>query len=151
MTNTTDGLNDQDAAVTRVEEEARVRVEERESGTVRVHKYVESEAVEQVVPRRIERAALGEHVPALEGDSGEIETLEDGSVSIPIFEEELVVTKRLVVRERLIVRKVTEIDEHRLETELRKERVEVRAEGDAEVTTADDDGASPTTELPRAD
>lgn len=125
----------EDAGVTRFEEEARVRTEERDAGTVRVHKYVESQAVEQVVPRRIEHAGVGEHVPAQEGDSGEIEVLEDGSVSIPIFEEELVVTKRLVVRERVIVRKVTEIDEHRLQTELRKERVEVDTDGDAEITS----------------
>jgi len=45
--------------------------------------------------------------PATAGDydSGEIEYLDDGSVSIPIIDEELVVYKRLVVRERVIVRK----------------------------------------------
>lgn len=127
-----------DAAVTRVEEEAFVRTEERQEGTVRVQKYLDTETVEQVVPRRIERADVGEHVPAGDGDSGEIEVLEDGSVSIPIFEEELVVTKRLVVRERLIVRKVTEIDEHRLHTDLRKERVEISAEGDTEIEALED-------------
>lgn len=127
-----------DTTVTRVEEEALVRMEEREEGTVRVHKYVDSQAVEHVVPRRMERAEMGEHIPADEGDSGEIEVLDDGSVSIPIFEEELVITKRLVVRERLIVRKVTEIDEHRLQTELRKERVEVQAEGDIDIASTDD-------------
>ena len=46
-----------------------------------------------------------ERVPAGEGDSGEIEVLPDGSVSIPLFEEELVVTRRTVLRERVIVRK----------------------------------------------
>lgn len=157
--NSTEGFNDadrvgsdrDDTAVTRVEEEMRVRTEEHESGKVRVHKYVESEAVEQVVPRRIERADVGEHVPAVEGDSGEIEVLDDGSVSIPIFEEELVVTKRLVVRERVIVRKVTEIDEHRLQTELRKERVEISGEGDAEIVSAPqgDAASTETTELTR--
>lgn len=124
------------AAVTRLEEEAVVGTEQREAGAVRVHKYVDTQPVEHVVPRRIERAGAGEHIPADEGDSGEIEVLEDGSVSIPIFEEELVVTKRLVVRERVIVRKVTEIDEHRLQTELRKERVEVEADGDVDLGTS---------------
>lgn len=127
-----------DTTVTRVEEEALVRMEEREEGTVRVHKYVDSQPVEHVVPRRMERAEMGEHIPAAEDDSGEVEVLDDGSVSIPIFEEELVITKRLVVRERLIVRKVTEIDEHRLQTELRKERVEVQAEGDVDIASIDD-------------
>ena len=38
-------------------------------------------------------------------DSGEIEYLDDGGISVPLIEEELVVLKRKVVRERVIVRK----------------------------------------------
>ncbi len=133
----TDGTSE--AAATRVEEEAVVRTEEHDTGRIRVSKHVESETVEQVVPRRIENAELGDRVPAAEGDSGEIEVLEDGSISIPVFEEELVVTKRLVVRERLVVRKTTEIDEHRLSTELRKERVEVSTDGAVELTAPEED------------
>ena len=64
-------------------------------------------------------------VPAGEGDSGEIETLPDGSVSIPVLEEELVVSKRLVVRERIIVHKDVATRVERIETELRRERVEL--------------------------
>ena len=64
------------------------------------------------------------HVP--EGyDSGEIETLADGSISIPILEEELVLTKRVVVRERIIIHKDSTVDRRHIETELRKERVVV--------------------------
>jgi uncharacterized protein (TIGR02271 family) len=69
-----------------------------------------------------------ERAPATDRDSGEIETLEDGSVSIPLFEERLVVSKELFVRERVILRKRTVTEEHRVEAELRKERIEV--EGD---------------------
>ena len=57
-------------------------------------------------------------------DSGEIEYLDDGSISIPIIEEELVVMKRLVVRERVIVRKETEVERRRIDVELRRERLE---------------------------
>lgn len=57
-------------------------------------------------------------------DSGEVEHLPDGSISIPIIEEELIVTKRLIVRERIIVRKDTIVETRRIETELRRERVE---------------------------
>ena len=71
-----------------------------------------------------------ERVSAAEGDSGEIETLADGSVSIPILEEELVVTKRTVVRERIVVRKRTVTEDQRVEADLRKERVVVEPEGD---------------------
>jgi uncharacterized protein (TIGR02271 family) len=65
-----------------------------------------------------------------DSDSGEIETLEDGSISIPLFEERLVVKKELFVRERVILRKRTVTEPQRIEAELRKERIEV--EGDVE-------------------
>jgi uncharacterized protein (TIGR02271 family) len=62
-------------------------------------------------------------------DSGEVETLADGSISIPILEEELVVTKRVVVRERLIVHKDSHVEHRTVGAELRRERVEVREDG----------------------
>ena len=112
----------------RHEEEASVRTEEVEVGAVRARKEVETEHVERILPRRVERLDDLERAPADEGDTGEIEVLPDGSVSIPILEEELVVTKRTVVRERVIVRKTTEIEEHLIEADLRRERVEVEAD-----------------------
>ncbi len=42
-------------------------------------------------------------VPDPEADSGEVELNGDGSISVPIFEERLVVEKRLVVARRLLV------------------------------------------------
>ena len=42
-------------------------------------------------------------VPDPEVDSGEVELNGDGSISVPIFEERLVVEKRLVVARRLLV------------------------------------------------
>jgi stress response protein YsnF len=60
--------------------------------------------VETVIPR-VEHAEVERQAPAdPSADSGEVEVLPDGSLSIPVFEEELVVQKRLVVRERIIVR-----------------------------------------------
>ncbi len=128
-----------EVSVTRYEEQAQVRTEEHEKGSVRVRKHVETYPVEKVVPRSVEHADDSERLPAAEGDSGEVETLEDGSVSIPVFEEVLVVTKRLVVRERVIIRKRTVIDEYRLQTELRREHVTVDAEGDVELPPQDRD------------
>lgn len=121
---------DEEATVTRHDERADVGTQLHETGRVRVSKHVESYPVEEVVPRSVEHVDDPDRVPAVEGDSGEIETLEDGSVSIPVFEEVLVVTRKLVVRERVIVRKRTVIDEHRLQTELRREHVAVETEGD---------------------
>jgi len=132
---------DPDTAVTRHEERAVVGTETEESGRVRVRKHVETFPVEEVVSRSVEHADTSERRPAAEGDTGEVETLEDGSVSIPVFEEVLVVTKKLVVRERVIVRKHTVVDDHTLQTELRREHVTVDADGDVDVADGDQDVA----------
>ena len=87
-------------------------------------KRVELENVTQDVPREVERASVERLAPA-EGDSGEIEVLPDGSVSIPVLEEELVVTKRTVVRERIVIRKEIVTETQRVEAELRREHVDV--------------------------
>lgn len=96
-----------------------------ESGRVKVAKHVETHPVEQIVPRSIEHVDTSERQPAVEGDDGEIRTLDYGLVSIPVFEEVLVVTKNLVVRERVIVREQTVVDEYVLHTALRREHVEI--------------------------
>jgi uncharacterized protein (TIGR02271 family) len=108
----------------RHEEEAVVDARPVDAGAVRVRKRVETEHWEDVVPRNVEYEEI-ERRPPTDGDSGEVEVLPDGSVSIPLLEEEIVVTKRLVVRERLIVRKATVVEEHRVETELRREHADV--------------------------
>ena len=91
-------------------------------------KRVESEHVTQDVPRKVEHANVERHEPA-EGDSGELEILPDGSISIPVLEEELVVTKRTVVRERLVIRKQVVTETQRVEAELRRERIDVGLPG----------------------
>jgi uncharacterized protein (TIGR02271 family) len=111
-------------SVVRHEEELRVGVEPVVVGTVRARKVVEKEDAEEVFPRGVERADV-ERTGPLDEDSGQIETLPDGSVSIPVFEEELVVSKRLVVRERIVIRKETVTEHERVKAELRKERVEI--------------------------
>lgn len=72
--------------------------------------------------------------PSSAYDSGEIEYLPDGSISIPLIEEELVVTKRLVVRERIIIRKEHDVRTQRIEAKLRREVLEDQEEGDAPVS-----------------
>ncbi len=88
--------------------------------------------VREGLPVDFERL-VQERVPVAEGDSGEIETLADGSRSIPLYEEELVVTKRTVLRERVIVRKQIMARTQRVEAELRRERVEIDADDEVEV------------------
>ena len=116
----------------RREEELRVDTTVREVGAVRLRKSVQSETVEELVPRELEEADV-EREPAREGDSGETETLPDGSISIPLLEEELVVSKRVVVRERIVIRKRTVTEREPIRAELRKERVELETEGDVQV------------------
>ena len=125
-----------EASVVRHEEELQVGKVDRELGAVRARKRVETERVAENVPRDTEHFDDVERVAPSENDSGEIETLPDGSVSIPILEEELVVTKRVVVRERVVIRKRTVTEQERVEAELRKERIEIDADEGVELEDA---------------
>jgi len=116
-----------DRGVTRHEEELVVGTRETEIGHVRARKTVEDHHVSHTFDRDVEHGDV-ERVAAVDGDSGQVEHLEDGSVSIPVFEEELVVTKRLVVRERIVIRKRVVSEQQVVEADLRRERVEI--EGD---------------------
>ena len=118
---------DSETTMIRHEEELVPDTEVVEPGAVHARKSVGSERVEQVVPRDVEDADVERSAPN-ENDSGEVETLPDGSVSIPILEEELVITKRMVVRERVIIRKRTVTEHHRVEADLLRERVDVEAD-----------------------
>jgi uncharacterized protein (TIGR02271 family) len=129
---------DEPAETIRHEERAEVGTESHEAGRVRIRTHVEEVPVEQVVPREVEHADT-ERVPAGEGDSGEVETLADGSISIPVFEEVLVVTRKRVVRERIVVRKQTVVEEQTVQTEVRREHVTVEADDGVEVEYRDHD------------
>lgn len=83
-------------------------------------------------------------VPATDrpsGDSGEVEYLPDGSVSIPVIEEELVCEKRPVVRERIVVRKETVTEERVVEADLRREQITVDPDSGVASRVAGDEPA----------
>jgi uncharacterized protein (TIGR02271 family) len=109
-------------AVVLHEEEADVAKRWEGVGHARVRREVELERVREDYPRQREEI-VGERVPAGPDDSGKIETLPDGSISIPLFEEELVVTRRTVLRERVVIRKEEVTGWQRVEADLRRERV----------------------------
>ena len=111
----------------RREEEASIAAKLKAAGTVRLRKRVDRFLARADVARQVEDAEV-ERRPVEAGDSGEVETLPDGSVSIPIFEEEIVVTKRMVVRERVIVRKKRTSEQVNVPVALRKERIEIEAD-----------------------
>jgi uncharacterized protein (TIGR02271 family) len=118
------------------EEVAGVDTSWRGIGFVRARKRVDSHLVRELIPRDVENVLL-ERTPPNENDSGQIETLPDGSISIPVYEEELVVTKRIVLRERVIVRKETVAQQERVDVQLRRERIELETEGEATVAQGD--------------
>jgi uncharacterized protein (TIGR02271 family) len=121
---------DEQTGILRHEEELEIRTAPMDAGSVRIRKGVDTEHVTERIDSESEAFDRVDHMPANPGDSGEIETLPDGSISIPILEEQLVISKRLVVRERIIVRKVVNTQQHVVEAELRRERVAI--DGDVE-------------------
>ena len=121
---------DEDASLVRHEEEVDVDTRWEEVGVARVRREVTSRTVRESYPREVEEIAH-ERVPVAEGDSGEVEMLPDGSVSIPLFEEELVVSRRQVLRERVIVRKELLTDWETVEVELRREHIAFENGADA--------------------
>ena len=126
--------SDRPVEVTRSEERLQVGTEREEVGAVRAVKHVDVEQATARVERGTEHAELERSaVDDVEADSGEVETLPDGSISIPVFEEQIIITKRLVVRERVVLRKHTVYEEQVVTADLRRERLEVEAVGDAAV------------------
>ena len=130
-----DGFGTESGSVVRHEEQLDVGVESHQVGSVTARKRVDHETVREEVPRNIEQFDDLERTAPLDGDTGEVEVLPDGSVSIPILEEELVIQKRIVVRERVVVRKRTETRTELVETTVRKERVEVEGAEDDQAGT----------------
>jgi uncharacterized protein (TIGR02271 family) len=118
----------EDLKVQRSEEEARAGVREREAGSVSARKSVNTEREVVRVPKRREEIDI-ERVPvegeareaagATEADIGEDE------VVLQVFEEEVVVTKRVVLKEEIRLRKRVAWDEEIVEVDLRKEEVEI--------------------------
>ena len=127
---TRDDRPDDEAEVVRREEEVVLGRVERDVGDVRMRKVVEERPFEDVVPRGIEHADF-ERVPADPEDAGDVRQLPDGSVSIPVFEEQLVVEKRVIVRERVLVRKRVESVPQQIRADLRREVVEVDVDPEA--------------------
>jgi uncharacterized protein (TIGR02271 family) len=118
----------EDLRVQRSEEELRAGVREREAGQVNVKKSVRTEREIVRVPKRREEVEI-ERVP-VEGEareaSGATESdIGEQEVVVQVFEEEVVVTKRVVLKEEIRLRKKVVEDEETVEVDLRKEEVEV--------------------------
>ena len=108
--------------VQRSEEELRAGVRRREAGSMNVKKSVRTEREEVRVPKRreevdVERVPMDREVPDAE--------FGDEEVVVQVFEEEVVVSKRIVLKEEIRLRKRVVEDEEVVEVDLRKEEVEI--------------------------
>ena len=112
----------EDLRVQRSEEELRAGVREREAGQVNVKKGVRTEREVVRVPKRREEVLI-ERVP-VDGEATEAQIGED-EVVVQVFEEEVVVSKKIVLKEEIRIRKRVAWDEEAVEVDLRKEEVEI--------------------------
>lgn len=112
----------EDLTVQRSEEELSTGVRQREAGSMNVKKSVRTEREEVRVPKRREEVEV-ERVPT----NREVADAEfgDEEVVVQVFEEEVVVSKRIVLKEEIRLRKRVVEDEEVVEVDLRKEEVEI--------------------------
>ena len=119
---------DEDLRVQRSEEELRASVREREAGQVNAKKSVRTEREVVRVPKRREEVDI-ERVPE-EGEAREASTATEADIGedevvVQLFEEEVVVSKKIVLKDEIRIRKRVVQDEETVEVDLRKEEVEV--------------------------
>lgn len=117
-----DTRNDE-ARLTRAEEELRVGTRATEAGEVRVSKHVETEHVSQPVSVERERVRI-ERRP-VEHAVGRDVTIGEDEIRVPVIEEEVIVEKRPVVKEELIISKERVRESETVEADVRKERFDV--------------------------
>ena len=107
------------------QEELVPRTELHEAGEARIRTWI------QEVPGRLEVDAYSEEVDVEHVPIGQVVSerkapwQEDDVLIVPIYEEQLVVSKRLVMREQLRVRRVGTRRRELFEDTLRRERIEV--------------------------
>ena len=126
----TSGPNTDDA-MTRSEEEVAVGTTQRESGRVRLKKYVVTEEVTQTVPVQREEVRV-EREPITEANADQ--ALDGPAISeeeheVVLHEEQPVVQKQAVPKERVRLDKDTVTDEQTVSEEVRKERIDVEGDG----------------------
>ena len=121
----------EEETITLVEEQLRVGRREVERGRVRITKRVEHHEGTIDEPVLRERVEV-ERVPINREIDGPVEVRREGDVTIiPVYEEVLVIEKRLMLKEELHVRKERHEESEPQHVTLRREHVEVeRIEGE---------------------
>jgi uncharacterized protein (TIGR02271 family) len=116
-----------DHAMTRSEEEHRVGTKQRESGRVRLRKYVVTENVQKTVPVSHEEVRL-EREPITDANRDAAEhgpDISEAEHEVVLHAEEPVVEKRTVSKERVRLGTETVQNEHEVSEEVRKEQIKV--------------------------
>ncbi|MEV4569675.1 PRC and DUF2382 domain-containing protein [Nonomuraea sp. NPDC049419] len=126
---------DRDIDMTRSEEQLHIGKERRESGRVRLHKYVETENVQESVPLSHEEVVIEREDIRDAGWSGAYEIGAEDREMI-LHEERPVIGKETVPVERIHVHKQDVQGEEIVEGQIRRERLEIDEEG----PTRDDGG-----------
>jgi uncharacterized protein (TIGR02271 family) len=118
----------EDLKVQRSEEELSAGVREREGGRVSARKSVRTEREVVRVPKRREEIDI-ERMPiegaARKASGATAADIGEEEVVLQVFEEEVVVTKRVVLKEEIRIRKRVVEDEETVEVDLRKEEVKI--------------------------
>lgn len=114
---------DREEHVTLSEEELAVGKTRQQAGTVRVGKHVETEHVSRDVPVTREEVTV-ERRP-VDGMSAKGARIENDEVTVPLYEEEVVVEKRTVPKEELVVKKHQVQDTEHVEADLRHEEADI--------------------------
>lgn len=123
-----DGVRDGDGASTTLHEErVNVGTERRETGRVRLRKYVVTDTEQVEVPVEHEEVVL-ERTPASgEADGAE---LSEGEIEVALHEERPVVDKETVATENVSLGKQSVQDTETVRTDVAREEVEVDRDGD---------------------
>ncbi|MFC5829774.1 DUF2382 domain-containing protein [Nonomuraea insulae] len=125
------GLADEgDIDMTRSEEQLHIGKESRETGRVRLHKYVETESVRESVPLSHEEVVI-EREPIRDGDMTGAHEIGEEERQMILHEERAVVGKETKPVERVHVHKQAVQHEETVEGQVRKERVEIDEESAA--------------------
>jgi uncharacterized protein (TIGR02271 family) len=116
-----------DDAMTRSEEELRVGTADRETGRVRLRKYVVEDEVTQTVPVRREEVRV-EREPITDANIGNATAgpeISEEEHEVVLHAEEPVVEKRAVPKERVRLDKEAHTEERQVSDTVRREEIEV--------------------------
>jgi uncharacterized protein (TIGR02271 family) len=122
-------LRDDEIELTRAEEELHVGKRRVQAGEVDVRKHVETERVREPVSLRGEEVEI-ERRPVTPGAPSRDAQIRGQEVRVPVTQEEAAVEKRPVTKEEFIVSKHPTEKRETIETDVRKERVDVERHGD---------------------